>query len=256
MKEDQTLLTEADVAVQQAICEILRNADATARIVSEEDADRNDFRQEQSFTWIVDPIDGTKEFVRANGREYCSAVAAVVRGVPVAALVIAPELGIGGRPLIFQITPSEGRALINEEPTEPAKLLAGPPKRFSITRSASMEPRPFESRLVSDGCKIKTVATSQTLDMLRVALDFSSLSEDAGLEPFDVFYRNTQHIWDGACGLAFNLACSRRAIDLSGRPLIPLSEEVVRQRYFSSAIVGLPEHVEWFRTQASRTVPP
>jgi len=67
-KEDASPLTEADLRAHRVITEVLRGACPDIPILSEEAAalsynDRKHWKQ----CWLVDPLDGTKEFVKRNG---------------------------------------------------------------------------------------------------------------------------------------------------------------------------------------------
>lgn len=80
MKHGDDPLTAADVAVDEALRSALpRDGEGW---LSEETAD-DPARLECSRTWIVDPIDGTREFVMGIP-EWCVSVALVIDGLPVA----------------------------------------------------------------------------------------------------------------------------------------------------------------------------
>lgn len=85
------LVTEADRAAQHRVIEVLENAYPNEPIVGEENGARSTVPDEGP-AWIVDPIDGTNNFVAEN-RVWGTAVAAVVDGEPVGAAVVLPALG-------------------------------------------------------------------------------------------------------------------------------------------------------------------
>lgn len=64
-KQDDTPVTRADMEANETICSILKEAFPEYAILSEEFADDLS-RLEKEFCWIVDPLDGTKEFVKMN----------------------------------------------------------------------------------------------------------------------------------------------------------------------------------------------
>ncbi len=72
-KPDQTLLTAADVEIERLISDRIREFDPDAVIIGEEDG-RDDERAEvtdvSKLLYVIDPIDGTAEFVRAGHREF------------------------------------------------------------------------------------------------------------------------------------------------------------------------------------------
>src|SRR5271167_4956987 len=77
-KEDNSPLTLADLESQRVIIEGLRRITPDVPILSEESAQAPwDERQTWRELWVVDPLDGTREFVKRNG-EFTVNVALVV----------------------------------------------------------------------------------------------------------------------------------------------------------------------------------
>lgn len=117
---------------------------------------------------------------------------------------------------------------------------------MSVTRSSGTKPRPFEPNLTAAGYSLKTRTTSQTLDMVRTALDLSEVT----YEPvrFDLFFRTEQKIWDGLAGLCFGAATGLKHSDMYGSPRVPVSPDILGQSEptFSSTVMGFPEAVTWF----------
>jgi len=64
-KEDDSPLTIADIAAHETIVEGLMKLDPSTPIVSEEG--RVGDAMSNEFSWLVDPLDGTKEFIKRNG---------------------------------------------------------------------------------------------------------------------------------------------------------------------------------------------
>ena len=90
-KSDQSPLTEADRAAHQ----VLQSALASTSIpVLSEEGKHMPFETRQSWDqlWIVDPVDGTKEFIKRNG-EFTVNVALVQHGRVAGGVVLAPALG-------------------------------------------------------------------------------------------------------------------------------------------------------------------
>jgi 3'(2'), 5'-bisphosphate nucleotidase len=91
-KEDRSPLTEADRAAHDVIAHGLAGLDVAAPLLSEESppndlAKRRDWRQ----YWLVDPLDGTKEFLKRNG-EFTVNIALVTEHRAVLGVVFAPVL--------------------------------------------------------------------------------------------------------------------------------------------------------------------
>ncbi len=90
-KEPGQVVTEADLAIDRLLHEILIGARPEDAWLSEERADDGS-RQRRRRVWVVDPIDGTRAF--ADGEpEFAVSVALVVEGAPVLGAVLNPASG-------------------------------------------------------------------------------------------------------------------------------------------------------------------
>jgi 3'(2'), 5'-bisphosphate nucleotidase len=92
-KGDNTPLTEADLASERVIVAMLTVAFPDIPIVSEETAPEDGFKPPAARFWVVDPLDGTKEFVAKNG-EFCVCIGLVEDGVPVLGVVHGPARNV------------------------------------------------------------------------------------------------------------------------------------------------------------------
>ena len=92
LKADRSPVTEADRAAHRTIVAALPEWDSTVPVVSEEGdiPPYEDRRQWRQF-WLVDPLDGTKEFLKRNG-EFTVNVALIEDERPVLGAVYAPVL--------------------------------------------------------------------------------------------------------------------------------------------------------------------
>ena len=90
LKSDDSPLTKADLVSHQVIKSSLKSSNIP--ILSEEGKDISyDQRKDWSQLWIVDPIDGTKEFIKRNG-EFTVNIALIENQKPVIGVVFAPVL--------------------------------------------------------------------------------------------------------------------------------------------------------------------
>jgi 3'(2'), 5'-bisphosphate nucleotidase len=89
-KEDKSPLTEADTAAHLVIKEFLEE---TPYPILSEEGKSIDFSERSSWEtyWCVDPIDGTKEFIKRNG-EFTVNIALIHNQVPVMGVIYAPVL--------------------------------------------------------------------------------------------------------------------------------------------------------------------
>lgn len=91
-KADNSPLTAADLASHQLIVNALQALTPELPILSEEAADISwDIRKTWQRYWLVDPLDGTKEFIKRNG-EFTVNIALIEDGEPVLGVIYAPVL--------------------------------------------------------------------------------------------------------------------------------------------------------------------
>ncbi|MNX31081.1 3'(2'),5'-bisphosphate nucleotidase CysQ [compost metagenome] len=91
-KQDESPLTAADQGAHEVIVQALARLTPDIPVLSEEsDAETMQARLGWSRYWLVDPLDGTKEFVSRNG-EFTVNIALIDHGRPVWGLVFAPVL--------------------------------------------------------------------------------------------------------------------------------------------------------------------
>ena len=89
-KKDDSPLTKADRLAHEAITEALKSTNLP--ILSEEGRDiAYDERKSWEYFWMVDPLDGTKEFIKRNG-EFTVNIALIHEGRSILGVVYAPVL--------------------------------------------------------------------------------------------------------------------------------------------------------------------
>lgn len=91
-KADDSPLTLADMASHHTIVNGLTTLTPEIPVVSEEDTESLRFRTPKGFFWLIDPLDGTKEFLARNG-QFTVNIALIEDGEPVWGVVDAPALG-------------------------------------------------------------------------------------------------------------------------------------------------------------------
>ena len=93
-KADNSPLTAADMAAHHAIVAGLAALTPDMPVLSEESASLP-YKERSTWTryWLVDPLDGTREFVKRNG-EFTVNIALIEQGVPVLGVVHVPVSGV------------------------------------------------------------------------------------------------------------------------------------------------------------------
>ncbi len=134
-KEDRTPLTLADRRSHEILAAGLRELTPNVPILSEEgkDVPYSKRRSWERF-WLVDPLDGTKEFIKRNG-EFTINVALIEKDRPILGIVYVPDQGR----LFLGIT-DRGAWEKTETETRPLKILPPPPDRPLVVVSSRSHP--------------------------------------------------------------------------------------------------------------------
>lgn len=90
-KADASPVTQADERAERVIVAALQALTPAVPVVAEEACARGEVPAAAARFWLVDPLDGTKEFVSRNG-EFTVNIALVEQGRPVLGVVLAPAL--------------------------------------------------------------------------------------------------------------------------------------------------------------------
>ncbi|MGH8505318.1 MAG: 3'(2'),5'-bisphosphate nucleotidase CysQ [Stenotrophobium sp.] len=128
-KDDESPLTQADLAAHHLIIDALKALTPELPCLSEEAADISyDVRRAWPRYWLIDPLDGTREFVKRNG-EFTVNIALIDRGTPILGVVHAPALhvsylaaqGVGA----FRVSDGQRTAIHSRKtPTKPSLVVS------------------------------------------------------------------------------------------------------------------------------------
>src|SRR5690242_4660209 len=139
-KNDKTPVTEADLASERVIVGMLTAAFPDIPVVSEETVPENGFESPAHRFWLVDPLDGTKEFVARNG-EFAVLIGLVEHGRPVLGVVHGPAAGVtyvahgpgtamcrrgtgAFAPIKARVPPRDGIVVVHSRTNESSRRLA------------------------------------------------------------------------------------------------------------------------------------
>jgi 3'(2'), 5'-bisphosphate nucleotidase len=102
IKQDSSPLTQADQRAHNVIVRELANGTPEIPVLSEE-SEQISFAERSSWTryWLVDPLDGTKEFVKRNG-EFTVNIALIDQGKPILGVVYVPVTGVTYQGIVGQ----------------------------------------------------------------------------------------------------------------------------------------------------------
>ena len=90
-KKDSSPVTEADLAIDKQLQADISEAYPDDAILSEEGVDEKE-RLNKDFCWVIDPIDGTKEFIRQSP-DFCVMIGICYKGDPVFGVINIPKTG-------------------------------------------------------------------------------------------------------------------------------------------------------------------
>jgi len=204
LKDDESPLTEADRASHRLICAGLAELSPRLPVLSEESSPQEiEARLSWERYWLVDPLDGTKEFVKRNG-EFTVNIALVEQNRAVVGVVLAPALGLeywGALGLGAWKRGSEGVPL----PITVAQAHPGPLRVMGSRSHANRELAGYLQRLGPH--ELKPMGSS-----LKICL----VAEGEA----DIYPRlGPTSEWDTAAAQAILESAGGGIIDLAGQPL-------------------------------------
>ncbi len=88
-KEDKSPITQADINSNNLIISRLKKIDPNIPILSEEGLVDWSIRKTWDTYWLIDPLDGTKEFIKRNG-EFTVNIALIEKNYPIFGVIYAP----------------------------------------------------------------------------------------------------------------------------------------------------------------------
>lgn len=204
-KADGSPVTEADHAAEAVILPILRRLTPDIPVVSEEEAAAGLTPQVAGGTfWLVDPLDGTKEFIRRNG-EFTVNIALVLDGAPALGVVLLPVTG----ECFAAAGPGTAVRGLPGEADQPIRVRAVPAEGLTVLTSRShADNTALDGYLADRKVKERVVAGS--------SLKFCRIAEGRG----DLYPRlGPTCEWDTAAGHAVLLGAGGAVDTLDGRPL-------------------------------------
>lgn len=210
IKTDDSPVTRADEAAESLIIAGLRRLLPDLTIVSEESADRPRSLSGPGFA-LVDPLDGTKEFIAGRG-EYTVNVALVAGGTPLLGIVGAPALGLIWRGIVgrgaerLSLPPGAPAA----EASERATIRSRPcPARGAIATVSRSHLDPNSQAFLERLPEVKEIVSGS-------AVKFCRLAEGSA----DVYPRFAPTMeWDDAAGHAVLAAAGGVVMRPDGTPL-------------------------------------
>ena len=232
LKEDRSPLTRADRQANEIILEILHSTNIP--VLSEESLN-SPWSERKSWTqcWIVDPLDGTKEFLKRND-EFTVNIALTIQGEPIAGVVFAPatgELYYGSATSgAYKAQPEESvRFSLSAEnlikQSFPLPLSPSKNKPYTLVASRShnnSETNEFIEAMRRDHPELTTLSRGSSLKICMVAEGTAHIYPRFG----------PTMEWDTAAGHAVVIASGGRMLDLVTGESLKYNKESLKNPWF------------------------
>ena len=204
-KDDKSPLTEADRASHDLIVSGLKKHFPEMPVLSEEGRDIP-YEQRKGWTrfWLVDPLDGTKEFIKRNG-EFTVNIALIEGGTPVMGVVYVPAqdrtyLGIEGQGAFRQK---------GDGPREPIRVRSPEPSAGLTVVMSRSHPSPELDEYLKNIPVAEALSVGSSLKLCAVAEGKADLYPRLG----------PTMEWDTAAGQAVVHAAGGKVLRMDGTPL-------------------------------------
>ena len=201
-KDDRSPLTAADLAAHQSIVAGLRALTPEIPVLSEESKAMDIAERKKWKTlWLVDPLDGTREFIKRNG-EFTVNIALIEEGVATFGVIQQPVTG-----LLWHGVPGEGafRRVGDDDIAIRTQAPPAEPLRIAASRSHRDE----RTQAVLDALPgSEVVGCGSSLKFCKIA--------EGGIDLYPRFGPTSE--WDTAAGQAILEAAGGAVLDPRGRP--------------------------------------
>ena len=217
-KEDHSPITAADVASHDIIVKGLRQISRNIPILSEEGAEIPwEERKKWRRFWLIDPIDGTKDFTQRTG-EFTVNIAMIEDGEPVMGVVTAPALkeafwGIKGECAHMRDRTGRVHRIRVAEPKDTLRVVAS-------KNHLNEETRAFIETLGSH----ETVQAGSSLKFCRIAEGHADIYPRMG----------PTSEWDTAAAHAVLVAAGGKVQTPEGQPLVYGKENILNPNFIAA----------------------
>lgn len=220
-KDDDSPITAADVASHEVIVRGLRSISQNIPILSEEgDALSWEERKHWRRFWLIDPIDGTKDFTQRTG-EFTVNIALIENGEPILGVVTAPALkeafwGLKGQGAYKRDRTGAVRRIGVSGPR-------GVPRVVASKNHLNEETRAYLERLGAH----ELVQAGSSLKFCRIAEGRADIYPRLG----------PTSEWDTAAAHAVLVAAGGKVTQLGGEPLLYGKEDVLNPYFIAVGAV-------------------
>jgi len=211
-KDDSSPVTEADEKAEALILAALAEADPDLPVIAEESVAAGKIPEHEDRFALVDPLDGTKEFINKRG-EFTVNIGIIENGVPVMGVVYAPALNrlfvAENRFSAWQATAEPGGPVPSADGRTPLRIRRAP--EAGVTAIASKSHRSDETNAFLDSQNVNDIISAGS------SLKFCLIAAGEA----DLYPRHGRTMeWDTAAGQAVAEAAGARVTETDGSPLL------------------------------------
>ena len=203
-KADASPLTAADLAAHRILVDGLERLTPDIPVLSEEAAEDATWNVRRGWNrlWLVDPLDGTREFVKRNG-EFSVNLALIDDGVPVFGVVQAPVTGA-----LWHATRGVGAFRRDGDAEVPMRVRRPALAPLRVAASRSHRDARTEAFIAKMG-EVEPIGLGSSLKFCRLA--------EGGMDVYPRFGPTSE--WDTAAGQCVLEGAGGIVVDPKGRPL-------------------------------------
>ena len=212
IKEDNSPVTNGDIAVNDIITKKIIELTPDIPIISEETV-KKDFKNTNKIFWLIDPIDGTKEYI-AGKDEFTLNAALVINQIPVLSLV-----GVPKKNRLFYTYGKNESYLIENGKTEKINCKKKNEKNSIVAVASVIKPSDVILNKLKEYNVSKIVKMSSSYKFCVIATG-----------EFDIYAaKERAHEWDYAAGHAIAVNAGASITTLEGKPFLYGKEDYKNQ---------------------------
>lgn len=227
MKSDNSPLTKADIRAHNIIQSYLETTGIP--ILSEEG--RNipyEERENWDKLWIVDPLDGTKEFIKRNG-DFTVNIALIENQIPILGVVFAPAINE-----LYFASKEDGSFHISTDSTVEVQVLIDNAKKLPLVQDRtvfrivasrshlSQETKDYIDKMESKHAQVELISKGSSLKLCMVA--------EGSADCYPRFAPTME--WDTAAGQAICLYADTQVIDWNTKKSMLYNRENLLNNWF------------------------
>ena len=220
LKDDDTPVTKADLSANKILHDGLKNLFPEIPIVSEEDKFSLNIPKTNKIFWLIDPLDGTKEFIKKNNEFTCN-LALIENNASTLGFVSVPVKG-----LIYYGGKQFGSKLINKNKTISKiqyKKVSGICRVVASKSHLNRETKKFINDIKGE---VELIQAGSSLKFIKIA---------EGLA--DIYPRLAPTSeWDTAAANAILEGAGGKVLQLNGEDIIYGKEDILNPYFIASGI--------------------